>query len=94
MSFGVSSLKKTTPQIVKNIRDSIIYAIAGCLAFTSILAPKLGMDGTDFATWNGFIIFGVKVIAKFFGVNDEEAVQNVMDAVQEVKETTTEIKKP
>ena len=85
-TFGIPSLKKTTPQIVKNIRDSIIYAIAGCLAFAPILAPRFHVDGIDFAMWNGFIIFIVKVVAKFFGVSDEEAVKNVMDAVDEVKE--------
>ena len=88
MGFGPSQLTKTTPQIIKNIRDSILYFLIGALAFANLFAPKLHITGEDYAMWIGFIMLAVKSISKFFGINENEAVQNVMDSVEEVKTGT------
>jgi len=88
MGFGPSQLTKTTPQIIKNIRDSILYFLIGALAFANLFAPKLHITGEDYAMWIGFIMLAVKSISKFFGINEDEAVQNVMDSVEEVKTGT------
>ena len=85
MGFGPSQLTKTTPQIIKNIRDSILYFLIGALAFANLFAPKLHITGEDYAMWIGFIMLAVKSISKFFGINEDEAVKNVMDSVSEVK---------
>ena len=84
MGFGVSQLKKTTPQIVKNVRDTLLYFLMGSLAFAPIFAPKLKMSGEDYAMWIGFSMLAIKSVAKFFGINDDEAVQNVVEAIKEV----------
>ena len=91
MSFGISSLSKTTPQRVKDIRDTLLYFLMGCLAFANLFAGKLHLTGEDYAMWIGFIMLAIKTGAKLFGVNEDEAVKNVMDAVDEVKH---EDKKP
>ncbi len=88
MGFGVNQLTKTTPQIIKNIRDSILYFLIGALAFANLFAPKLHITGEDYAMWIGFIMLAVKSISKFFGINEDEAVKNVMDSVEEVKTGT------
>jgi hypothetical protein len=76
---------KTIPQVVKNVRDTIIYAAGGALAFGTFLAPKMGVTPEDFMQICGLVILGSKVVAKFFGVSEEEAVKNVVKAVEEVK---------
>jgi len=91
MGFGLNQLQKTTPQIVKNIRYTLLYFFMGCLAFANLFASKLHMTGEDYAMWIGFVMLAIKSMSKFFGINEDEAVKNVMDAVQEVKEET---KKP
>jgi len=85
MGFGLSQMRKTTPQRVKDIRDTLLYFFMGALAFANLFAPKLHLTGEDYAMWIGFIMLATKTLSKLFGVNDEEAVENVVDAVQEVK---------
>ena len=79
------SLWRAVPQIIKNVRDTIIYAAGGALAFGSFLAPRLGLTSDDFMQVMGLIILGSKVVARFFGVSEDEAVKNVVKAVEEVK---------
>ena len=79
---------KTIPQVVKNIRDTIIYAAGGALAFGSYIAPKLDVSSDDFMSICGLTILGSKVVAKFFGVSEDEAVKNVVKAVEEVKKVS------
>ena len=85
MSFGIPSLKKSTPQAVKNVRDTLLYFFMGCLAFANLFAPKLHLTGEDYAMWIGFIMLAVKTLSKLFGVNDDEADKNVVEAEEEVK---------
>jgi len=85
MGFGLSQMRKTTPQRVKDIRDTLLYFFMGALAFANLFAPKLHLTGEDYAMWIGFIMLATKTLSKLFGVNDEEAVENVVDAVEEVK---------
>ncbi len=77
------SLKKAIPEIVKNIRDGIMYLLAGVLPFSSLVAPKLGMSIEDFAGWCGFGIVAVKMFAKFFGVGETEAQENIVKAIKD-----------
>ncbi len=79
------AIRKSTPQVVKNIRDTLLYAISGSLVFTSFLAPFFNTTPLHFAEGLGFSMFGVKVIAKCFGVSEEETMQNAKDAKAEVK---------
>lgn len=90
MAFGFGQLKNTTPQRIKDIRDAIIYFFIGCLAFANLFAPKLNLTGEDYAMWIGFIMLVVKFVAKLFGVGEDEAVKNVVQAVKEAKEKTDE----
>lgn len=74
------SFQKPTPQLIKNVRDTLIGFLSGCLAFANLFASKLGMTGEDYAMWIGFIIIALKAGAKFFGVSEDEAVKNAVKA--------------
>lgn len=86
MSKIIFSFGRAIPQVVKNIRDTWIYAAAGALTFSSFIAPKLNLTIDDYGTWIGISIFAVKVVAKFCGVSEDEAVANVMKSVKQVKD--------
>jgi len=82
------SWSSETPKVIKNIRDTLLSFLAGCLAFAPLFAPKLNITGEDYAMWIGFIMLAIGSIAKMFGVSEAEAVENVMKAVEEVKEVS------
>ena len=84
----ILSWGRVIPQIVKNIRDGVIYAAGGAVAFSQLLAPKFSIPVEDFCMWCGIIILGAKVFAKFFGISEEEAVKNVGKAVKEANRVT------
>ena len=83
MPFGFKQVNKTVPEKIKNIRDSLIYFFIGCLAFANLFAPRLHLSGEDYAMWIGFIMLVLKAGARLFGINDEEAEENVQKAIDE-----------
>ena len=85
--FGTwQAILNATPKIVKRVRDTIIYLIAGSLGFTPILAPKFNLDAEAFAMWSGLAILFTKGISMLFGVTDAEAavVQTAQDKLTEM----------
>lgn len=73
MPFGLTQIIKETPRIIKNLRDTLIYTVAGSLPFAKILADKWGMTVEDYALYAGLVILLSKAIAMLFGVKDEAA---------------------
>jgi len=59
------------PQVIKNIRDTLIYFLMGCLAFAPLFAPRLHISGEDYAMWTGFIMLAIRAFAKLFGIPDD-----------------------
>lgn len=86
MKFGLNQRNNDTPQRIKNVRDTLIYFLIGCLAFANLFAPKLDITGEDYAMYIGFLMLVIRALAKLFGVSEDEAVKNVVDAVEQVKE--------
>lgn len=84
------SWSTTTPKVIKHIRACIIYAVSGSLVFTDFLSGKFGVTPLAYAEWCGIIIFASKVLAKFFGVGEDEAVQNVVESIKEVKKVSND----
>lgn len=72
MKMGFDQIVRATPAIVKNIRATLIYTLAGSLPFASILAPKFGIAITEYGSWIGFSILGIKAVSMLFGVTDGE----------------------
>jgi hypothetical protein len=68
------SWKNEIPQIIKNIRDTLLSFLAGCLTFAPLFAPKLHITGEDYAMWIGFIMLAIGSLAKMVGISDEEKV--------------------
>jgi len=60
------------PKVIKNIRDTALYFLMGCLAFANLFAPRLHMSGEDYAMWIGFAMLAIRAIAKMFGIPDVE----------------------
>ena len=85
-TFGLGQIMSTTPTIVRRLRAAIIYMIAGSLAFVTILAPKFGLSGEDYAQWCGFIILGVKGVSMLFGVSDDEVVSEARAKIREIND--------
>lgn len=83
MPFGFNQVRKTTPQIIKDIRDALLYFFIGCLAFANLFAPMLNITGEHYAMWIGFIMLVIKAGARLFGVTDDEAEKNVQKAINE-----------
>lgn len=75
MKIGLDQIVRATPAIVKNIRATLIYTLAGSLPFATILAPKFGLAVVDYASWVGFAILATKALSMLFGVKDEEVEQ-------------------
>lgn len=65
------SWKNEIPQVIKNIRDTLIYFLMGCLTFAPLLAPRLHLSGEDYAMWIGFIMLAIRAFAKLFGIPDD-----------------------
>lgn len=65
------SWKSEIPKVVKNIRDTALYFLMGCLAFANLFAPRLHMSGEDYAMWIGFAMLAIRAIAKMFGIPEE-----------------------
>lgn len=65
------SWKSEIPKVIKNIRDTALYFLMGCLAFAPLFAPRLGMSGEDYAMWIGFAMLAIRAIAKMFGIPEE-----------------------
>jgi hypothetical protein len=59
------------PKVVKNIRDTLLSFLAGCLTFAPLFAPRLHMSGEDYAMWIGFIMLAIGTIAKGLGVKED-----------------------
>lgn len=74
MPFGWTQVKKETPRIIKNFRDTLVYTVAGSLPFAKVLADKWGMTVEDYAMYAGLVILLSKAVAMLFGVKDEQAV--------------------
>ena len=75
------SWKNEIPQVIKNISDTLIYFLMGCLAFAPLFAPKLHISGTDYAMWIGFIMLAIRALAKLFGIPDDvQAEKNVLSS--------------
>ena len=70
------SWKNEIPQVIKNIRDTLIYFLMGCLAFAPLFAPRLHISGEDYAMWIGFIMLAIRAIAKLFGIPDDSQSQS------------------
>lgn len=70
MSISIS-WKREIPQVIKNIRDTFIYFLMGCLAFAPLFAPKLNMSGEDYAMWIGFAMLALRALAKLFGIPED-----------------------
>ena len=81
MKIGLDQIVRATPAIVKNIRATLIYTLAGSLPFASVLAPKFGIAIVDYGTWVGFIILGIKALSMLFGVKDEEVEQEKKESL-------------
>lgn len=65
------SWKSEIPKVIKNIRDTALYFLMGCLAFAPLFAPRLGMSGEDYAMWIGFAMLAIRAVAKMFGIPEE-----------------------
>jgi hypothetical protein len=83
MEFGINQIGKTTPQNVKNIRDSLLYFFMGALAFANLFAPRLHLTGEDYAMWIGFAMLLIKTGAKLWGVGDDGIVTPKNDEVKQ-----------
>ena len=80
---GLDQILNKTPAVIKHIRATIIYTIAGSLAFTGTLSTKFGMTPLEYAEWCGIIILIVKAISMLFGVSDEKEVQQAIKLLDE-----------
>ena len=69
----IISWKAATPQVIKNIRGGIMYAIGALLPFATFISEKLGISVADFSMYCGFAIIGVRFVSRIFGVPDEPA---------------------
>ena len=88
MQIGFDQIKNTTPKVIRHIKGWIIYTIGGSLIFTDFFSAKLGITPLGYAEWCGVIIFVSKAVSKLFGVGEDEAVTNAVDAIKELKQTT------
>jgi predicted Na+-dependent transporter len=68
------------PKIIKNIRDSIIYAIGASLPFAAIISHKLNITVEEFSAGCGIGIVAAKFIAKIFGVPEDDQKSIKIDA--------------
>lgn len=82
MAIGIS---KITPPIIKRWRDSLIFLIGGSLSFTQILAPKFNIAAEEFGMWCGFSILIVHFGAKLFGLDDEVALEQLQNKIDQIK---------
>jgi hypothetical protein len=81
--IGIEQIWKKTPDVIRKIRATLIYTIAGSLPFTATLSEKFGTTPLGYAEWCGIAILLVKAISMFFGVSDEEEVQQAYKVIKE-----------
>jgi hypothetical protein len=80
---GFKQVWKKTPDVIKNVRATLIYTIAGSLHFTATLSETFGTTPLGYAEWCGIAILLVKAISMFFGISDEEEVQEAYKVIKE-----------
>lgn len=80
-----NNITKVTPTIVKRFRDALIFLIGGSLAFTQILAPKFHVLPEDFGMWCGLLILLVNFGAKLFGLDDNAAVNQLQQKIEDIQ---------
>lgn len=78
-------LNKVTPTVVKRWRDALIFLFAGSLPFTKMFAPLFNTDAEGFAMIIGFAILLVTFGAKLFGLDDQAAVNQLQNKIDEIK---------
>lgn len=71
MPFGWTQIRNETPRVVKNLRDTLVYTIAGSLPFAKVLADRWGITVEDYAMYAGLVILLSKAVGMLFGVKDE-----------------------
>ncbi len=79
-------LAKVTPTIVKRWRDALIGFLSAALLSTPILAPLLHLTPTAFAQWDAFAIVIVTYGAKFWGLPDDQGIDQLQSKIDQIKD--------